>query len=102
MNKHHQSPIWRIGAPVPRHVAIIMDGNGRWAESRGLPRSAGHHMGVEAVRRTVRAPNDDCEGVAVSVVAVACAWTGSAKVSGQLSAVGCQRGTLTAESGELL
>ena len=40
---------------MPRHVAIIMDGNGRWAESRGLPRSAGHRMGVEAVRRTVRA-----------------------------------------------
>jgi undecaprenyl diphosphate synthase len=58
MNKHHQSPIWRGGAPVPRHVAIIMDGNGRWAESRGLPRSAGHHMGVEAVRRTVRAATE--------------------------------------------
>jgi undecaprenyl diphosphate synthase len=55
MNKHNQSPGWRNGALVPRHVAIIMDGNGRWAESRGLPRSAGHHMGVEAVRRTVRA-----------------------------------------------
>ena len=55
MNKHNQSPGWRSGALVPRHVAIIMDGNGRWAESRGLPRSAGHHMGVEAVRRTVRA-----------------------------------------------
>ena len=40
---------------MPRHVAIIMDGNGRWAEQRGLPRSAGHRMGVEAVRRTVRA-----------------------------------------------
>jgi len=40
---------------VPRHVAIIMDGNGRWAEQRGLPRSAGHRVGVEAVRRTVRA-----------------------------------------------
>jgi undecaprenyl diphosphate synthase len=36
-------------------VAIIMDGNGRWAQRRGLPRSAGHRMGVEAVRRTVRA-----------------------------------------------
>jgi undecaprenyl diphosphate synthase len=35
-------------------VAIIMDGNGRWAQSRGLPRAAGHRMGVEAVRRTVR------------------------------------------------
>ena len=40
---------------MPRHVAIIMDGNGRWAQQRGLPRSAGHRMGVEAVRRTVRA-----------------------------------------------
>ncbi|HXF52577.1 MAG TPA: isoprenyl transferase [Hyphomicrobiaceae bacterium] len=40
---------------APRHVAIIMDGNGRWAEQRGLPRSVGHRMGVEAVRRTVRA-----------------------------------------------
>jgi undecaprenyl diphosphate synthase len=39
----------------PRHVAIIMDGNGRWAESRGLPRAAGHRAGVEAVRRIVRA-----------------------------------------------
>lgn len=40
---------------VPRHVAIIMDGNGRWATQRGLPRSAGHRQGVEALRRTVRA-----------------------------------------------
>ena len=40
---------------IPRHVAIIMDGNGRWAEARGLPRFAGHTAGVEAVRRTVRA-----------------------------------------------
>jgi len=38
-----------------RHVAIIMDGNGRWAKGRGLPRTAGHKSGVEAVRRTVRA-----------------------------------------------
>ena len=37
------------------HVAIIMDGNGRWAETQGLPRSAGHHAGVGAVRRVVRA-----------------------------------------------
>ena len=36
---------------VPRHVAIIMDGNGRWAEQRGLPRSAGHRAGAEAVSR---------------------------------------------------
>jgi len=40
---------------TPRHVAIIMDGNGRWANRRGLPRSVGHRRGVEAVRRTVRA-----------------------------------------------
>jgi undecaprenyl diphosphate synthase len=40
------------------HVAIIMDGNGRWATQRGLPRSAGHRQGVEALRRTVRAASD--------------------------------------------
>ena len=39
----------------PRHVAIIMDGNGRWAERRKLPRVAGHRAGAEAVRRTLRA-----------------------------------------------
>jgi undecaprenyl diphosphate synthase len=43
---------------VPRHVAIIMDGNGRWASARGLPRVEGHRRGVEAVRRTVRAATD--------------------------------------------
>lgn len=41
-------------ASPPVHVAIIMDGNGRWATSRGLPRTAGHRQGAEAVRRTVR------------------------------------------------
>ncbi len=40
---------------LPRHVAIIMDGNGRWAHERSLPRSAGHRQGVAALRRTVRA-----------------------------------------------
>ncbi len=39
---------------IPRHVAIIMDGNGRWAAARGLPRAEGHRRGVEALRRTVR------------------------------------------------
>ncbi|WP_425426660.1 isoprenyl transferase [Acuticoccus yangtzensis] len=39
---------------LPRHVAIIMDGNGRWANRRGLPRTLGHRKGIEAVRRVVR------------------------------------------------
>src|ERR1700738_4107444 len=47
------------GVPeVPRHVAIIMDGNGRWAAARGLPRVEGHRRGVEALRKTVRAAGD--------------------------------------------
>ncbi len=41
-------------APGPNHVAIIMDGNGRWAKARGLPRVAGHRRGADAVRRVVR------------------------------------------------
>ncbi|MFL9824893.1 isoprenyl transferase [Rhodoplanes sp. SY1] len=43
------------GCAAPRHVAVIMDGNGRWAAQRGLPRREGHRRGVEALRRTVRA-----------------------------------------------
>ena len=43
------------GGKGPRHVAIIMDGNGRWAASQGLPRVAGHRAGAEAVRKTLRA-----------------------------------------------
>jgi undecaprenyl diphosphate synthase len=43
------------GGAIPRHVAIIMDGNGRWAKARGLPRAAGHREGAEALRRIVRA-----------------------------------------------
>jgi len=43
---------------LPRHIAIIMDGNGRWAQARGLPRIAGHRQGAEAVRRAVRAVNE--------------------------------------------
>jgi undecaprenyl diphosphate synthase len=41
--------------PAVRHIAIIMDGNGRWAAERGLPRAEGHRQGVESVRRTVEA-----------------------------------------------
>jgi len=45
-------------ARIPRHVGVIMDGNGRWAEARGLPRSAGHKAGIDALRRAVRASAD--------------------------------------------
>ncbi|GAB5505762.1 MAG: isoprenyl transferase [Rhizobiaceae bacterium] len=43
---------------TPEHIAIIMDGNGRWAKERGLPRAAGHRAGVEALRETVRAAGE--------------------------------------------
>jgi undecaprenyl diphosphate synthase len=54
------------GIEVPRHVAIIMDGNGRWAAARGLPRGEGHRRGVEALRQTVRAAGD--LGIAVLTI----------------------------------
>ena len=54
------------GSTVPRHVAIIMDGNGRWAAKRGLPRAAGHRAGAEALRKTLRAAAD--HGVQVLTV----------------------------------
>src|SRR5690242_11975577 len=44
--------------PLPRHVGIIMDGNGRWASQRGLSRTEGHRRGMDAVRETVRAARD--------------------------------------------
>ncbi len=44
--------------PCPRHVAIIMDGNGRWAAQRGLPRTEGHRRGVESTKECVRAAAD--------------------------------------------
>jgi undecaprenyl diphosphate synthase len=47
-----------VSCPLPQHVAIIMDGNGRWAKSRGLPRIAGHRRGAEAVRRTLTAAGE--------------------------------------------
>ncbi len=45
----------RLPSEVPIHVAIIMDGNGRWARERGLPRLAGHRAGVENLRRILEA-----------------------------------------------
>jgi len=44
-----------VTEPLPQHIAVIMDGNGRWAEARKLPRTAGHRSGIDAVRRTVKA-----------------------------------------------
>jgi len=48
-----------VPRPIPRHIAIIMDGNGRWAKQRGLPRVAGHRAGAEAVRRALQAAADN-------------------------------------------
>ena len=55
--KHPSAGAPQKGAesPAPLHVAIVMDGNGRWAKQRGLPRSLGHRAGVEALKRTVEA-----------------------------------------------
>ena len=58
----------REGVEPPRHVAIIMDGNGRWAAERGLPRSEGHRRGVEALRRAVRAAGRIASLVAAGVM----------------------------------
>ena len=49
---------------IPRHLGIIMDGNGRWAQQRGLPRTAGHQAGVQTVKRTVEA----CTEVRIQVL----------------------------------
>lgn len=49
---------FRDGQAIPHHIAFIMDGNGRWATSRHLPRSVGHRAGVEALRRVVQLCND--------------------------------------------
>ena len=57
------NPIPLSAFATPRHVAIIMDGNGRWASARGLPRGEGHRRGVEALRKTVRAAEMECDAV---------------------------------------
>lgn len=54
----NKSPAGADMSARPKHVAIIMDGNGRWAQARALPRSAGHREGVEAARRTLEAARD--------------------------------------------
>src|SRR5579871_4454204 len=58
LTSHEIPPAAASGFEPPRHIALIMDGNGRWAAERGLPRIEGHRRGVEALRRTVRAAGD--------------------------------------------
>jgi undecaprenyl diphosphate synthase len=57
--RHESTPVERESEPaednIPEHVAIIMDGNGRWAKERGLPRIAGHHNGMKTVKRITKA-----------------------------------------------
>lgn len=53
---HHQGI--EISDNIPAHIAIIMDGNGRWATRRGMPRSLGHRQGAKALKRTVRAAGE--------------------------------------------
>ncbi|QHW30034.1 isoprenyl transferase [Paenibacillus rhizovicinus] len=56
--KASAKPLPMLGTDnIPQHIAIIMDGNGRWAKSRGLPRMAGHHSGMKAVKRITMAAN---------------------------------------------
>ncbi len=88
--------------PVPQHVAIVMDGNGRWATRRLLPRAAGHKQGVDALRRCVRA----CHARSIKVLTVFAFssenWNRSSEeVSGLMEllvlAVGRELSTLSAE-----
>jgi len=55
MGVRPQQPLNLTGYKVPTHIAIIMDGNGRWARQRGLPRQAGHRQGAENLRRIINA-----------------------------------------------
>lgn len=54
-DKKRQEELLALGAPPPKHIAVIMDGNGRWATKRGLPRTAGHQEGMNSVRDIVQA-----------------------------------------------
>jgi undecaprenyl diphosphate synthase len=58
----------------PLHVGVIMDGNGRWAEARGLPRAAGHRQGAEALRRMVEAAPDEGIGIVTAYAFSADNW----------------------------
>src|SRR3954454_10743177 len=53
----------RVHGAVPGHIAVIMDGNGRWAKGRALPRPLGHHAGLRAVREVIQGCPDPDAGV---------------------------------------
>ena len=61
-----ERPLDLTGVTVPEHIAIIMDGNGRWAKRRGLPRQAGHRAGVENLRRVI----DACVEFGVKILTI--------------------------------
>ena len=88
---------------MPRHVAIIMDGNGRWAAARGMPRSEGHRRGVEALRRTVRAAGDLGIGILTIFSFSAENWARprfrSPRADGSVAALHPQRPRRTARNG---
>ena len=63
---HPESPTEVDMSRLPRHIAIIMDGNGRWATRRSLPRTAGHTAGTEAVRGVIRA----CDGLGIEALTI--------------------------------
>jgi undecaprenyl diphosphate synthase len=75
------------GSRVPRHVAIIMDGNGRWAKQRGLPRVAGHRAGAEAVRRALQAAADSSVEVLTIYAFSSENWRRSAEEISDLTAL---------------
>jgi undecaprenyl diphosphate synthase len=58
MDVIHMEEMIKGHANLPKHIGIIMDGNGRWAKKRRLPRIAGHNAGIDSVRRVVRACGD--------------------------------------------
>src|SRR3954465_4992965 len=85
---------------LPRHIGIIMDGNGRWAESRGEPREAGHKAGSAVVRRVVRA----CRRLGVEALTLyAFSEQNWARPSGEVEALmGLLREFLVTERDEIL
>lgn len=62
----HRRPVLDKKELLPSHIAIIMDGNGRWASKRGLPRSAGHREGANTLKRIVRV----CDGIGIKYLTV--------------------------------